>query len=95
MSLVMSFFEDHGDVEAELESIYKFRKEVQHVEREYLELRILLRDAESALRADPANGEMLVRVHHYKRRLEDLENQYPWISSGYSREIGLWAPPAG
>jgi len=30
----MSFFEDHGDVEAELESIYKFRKEVQHVERE-------------------------------------------------------------
>jgi hypothetical protein len=34
---IMSFFEDHGDVEAELESIYKFRKEVQYVEREYLE----------------------------------------------------------
>ena len=30
---VMSFFEDHGDVGAELERIYKFRKEVQHVER--------------------------------------------------------------
>ena len=95
MSFVMSFFEDHGDVEAELESIYKFRKEVQHVEREYLELRILLRDAEAALRADLENGDMRVRVHHYKRRLKDLENQCSWISSGTSREIGLWAPPAG
>ena len=95
MSLVMSFFEDHGDVEAELESIYQFRKEVQHVEREYLELRILLRDAEAALRADAENGETRVRVHHYKRRLEDLENHYSWISSGTSREIGLCAPPAG
>ena len=95
MSFVMSFFEDHGDVEAELESIYKFRKEVQHVEREYLELRILLRDAEAALRADLENGDMRVRVHHYKRRLKDLENQYSWISSGTSREIGLWALPAG
>jgi len=91
----MSFFEDHGDVEAELESIYKFRKEIQHVEREYLELRILLRDAEAALRADLENGDMRVRVHHYKRRLEDLESQYSWIASGTSREIGLWAPPAG
>ena len=54
---VMSFFEDHGDVSAELERIYKFRKEVQHVEREYLELRILLRDAEAALAAHaPAPG---------------------------------------
>jgi hypothetical protein len=91
----MSFFEDHGDVEAELERIYKFRKEVQHVEREYLELRILLRDAEAALRADPEDGEKRVRVHHYKTRLEDLERLYPWICSGNSREIGLWAPPAG
>jgi hypothetical protein len=92
---VMSFFEDHGDVGVELERIYKFRKEVQHVEREYLELRILLRDAEAALRADPDNGEKRVRVHHCKNRLEDLERQHPWISSGYAREIGLWAPPAG
>ena len=84
---VMSFFEDHGDVGAELERIYKFRKEVQHVEREY--------DAEAALRADPEDGEKRVRVHHYQTRLEDLERQHPWISSGNAREIGLWAPPAG
>ena len=78
-----------------LRRIHKFRQEVQHVEREYLELRTLLRDAEAALRADPEDGEKRVRVHHYKRRLEDLEGKYPWISSGNAREIGLWAPPAG
>jgi hypothetical protein len=61
---VMSFFEDHGDVGAELERIHKFRKEVQHVEREHLELRIILRDAEAALRDDPEDGEKPVRVHH-------------------------------
>ena len=92
---IVSFFEDHGDVEAELESIYKFRKEVQYVEREYLELRILLRDAEAALRADPEDGEKCARVQHYKGRLEDFERKHPWISPGQAREIGLWAPPAG
>ena len=93
--MVMSFFEDHGDVEAELERIYKFRKAVQHVEREYLELRIFCRDADAALRANPKDEQKRVRVQHYKRRLEDLERQHPWICSGNAREIGLWAPPAG
>jgi len=86
---------DYNDPEWLLERIHQFRQEVRDVEREYLELRILLRDAEAALRADAENGETRVRVHHYKRRLEDLENHYSWISSGTSREIGLWAPPAG
>jgi hypothetical protein len=78
-----------------LRRIHKFRKEVQHVEREYLELRTLLRDAEAALRADPENGDMRVRVHHYKRRMEDLENRFPWLVSGKAPEIAFWAPPAG
>ena len=92
---VMSFFEDHGDVGAELERIYKFRKEVQHVEREYLELRILLRDAEAALRADPEDGDMRVRVHYLKGRIEDLEKRHPWLVSRKAPEIAFWAPPAG
>jgi hypothetical protein len=70
-------------------------KSSRNVERNYLELGILLHDAETALRADPEDGEKRVRVHHCKNRLEDLERQHPWISSGYAREIGLWAPPAG
>jgi hypothetical protein len=78
-----------------LRRIHKFRQEVQHVEREYLELRTLLRDAEAALRADPENGDMRVRVHHYKRRMEDLESRFSWLVSGKAPEIAFWAPPAG
>jgi polyhydroxyalkanoate synthesis regulator phasin len=92
---VMSLLSDYGEVDALLERIYKFRREVQHVEQEYLELRILLRDAEATLRADPEDGEILVKVSYLKKRLEDLERRHPWIASGKAREIGLWAPPAG
>lgn len=93
--MVMTLPTDYGDVEWLLERIHKFRQEYQHVEGEYLELRILLRDAEAALRADPEDGEMRLRVHHFKGRLKDLERRYPWLSSGKAPEIAFWAPPAG
>ena len=78
-----------------LRRIHKFRREVQHIEREYLELRTLLRDAEAALRADPEDGEMRVRVHYLKGRMKDLEKRYPWLVSRKAPEISFWAPPAG
>jgi len=90
-----TFPPDIRDPDWLLRRIHKFRQEVQHVEREYLELRTLLRDAEAALRADPENGDMRVRVHHYKRRMEDLESRFPWLVSGKAPEIAFWAPPAG
>jgi hypothetical protein len=93
--MVMSSSIDYGDPNWMLRRIHKFRKEVQHVEREYLELRVLLRDAEAALRTDPEDGEMHLRVHHYKRRLEDLEERYSWLTSDKAPEIAFWAPPAG
>ena len=78
-----------------LRRIHKFRQEVQHVEREYLELRTHLRDAEAALRADSEDGEMRVRVHYLKGRMEDLEKRHPWLVSRKAPEIAFWAPPAG
>ena len=78
-----------------LRRIHKFRKEVQHVEAEYLELRTVLRDAEAALRADPEDGEMRVRIHYLKGRIEDLEKRHPWLVSRKAPEIAFWAPPAG
>jgi hypothetical protein len=78
-----------------LRRIHKFRKEVQHVEREYLELRTLLRDAEAALRSDPEDEEMRIRVHYLKGRIEDLEKRHAWLVSGKAPEIAFWAPPAG
>ena len=78
-----------------LRRIHKFRKEVQHVEQEYLELRTVLRDAEAALRADPEDGEMRVRIHYLKGRIEHLEKRHPWLVSRKAPEIAFWAPPAG
>jgi hypothetical protein len=86
---------DYSDPEWLLERIHRFHKEVRDVEREYLELRVLLRDAEADLRADPDDGNMRVRVHHYQRRLEDFENRFPWLVSRKAPEIAFWAPPAG
>jgi len=54
-----------------------------------------LRDAEAALRADPEDGEMRVRVHYLKGRMEDLEKRHSWLVSGKAPEIAFWAPPAG
>ena len=86
---------DYGDVDWVLERLSKFHKEHQHVEREYLELRILLRDAETALRAEPEDENMRVRVYYLKRRLEELERRHPWIASGTPPEIAFWVPPSG
>ena len=86
---------DYGDVDWVLERLCDFHKEYQHVEGEYLELRILLRDAETALRAEPEDGDMRVKVYYLKRRLEDLERRHPWIASGTPPEIAFWVPPSG
>jgi hypothetical protein len=86
---------DYGDEDWLLERLSKFHREYQHVEREYLELRILLRDAETALRAEPEDEDMRVRVYYLKRRLEELERRHPWIASGTPPEIAFWVPPSG
>jgi hypothetical protein len=92
---VMTIPVDYGDVDWLLERLSKFHREYQHVEREYLELRTLLRDAEAALRAEPEDESMRVRVAYFKRRLEDLEARHPWIASGRPPEIAYWVPLSG
>jgi hypothetical protein len=92
---IMTIPVDYGDADWLLERLSKFHNEYQQVEREYLELRILLRDAEAALRAEPEDGNMRVRVSYLKRRLEDLEGKYPWITSGKPPEIAFWIPLSG
>jgi hypothetical protein len=78
-----------------LEEIQCFRKEALGVEREYLELRALLRDAEADLRDDPKNEEIKARVKYLSRRLGDLEKRFQWIVYDTPIEIALWAPPHG
>ena len=69
------------------ERIYNYRRGIQYLEREYLDLRIRLRDAEADLRLDSKNRELKAQVDYLKVRLKDLESRYPWISSGRHSEI--------
>ena len=86
---------DYGDVDWLLARLSSFHQEYQHVEREYLELRVLLRDAETALKAVPEDEDRRVRVYYLQTRLEEIEGKYPWIVSGKPPEIAFWAPPPG
>ena len=77
------------------ERIYHYRRRVQHLEREYLDLRIRLRDAEADLRSDAQNQELKERVDYLKGRMKDLEDRYSWIATGRPSEIPFWVLPAG
>jgi hypothetical protein len=75
------------------EKQYDHRRRVQHLEREYLDLRIRLRDAEAKLRSDPKNQELKGQTDYLKDRLSDLEDRYPQISTGWP-EIPFWITPS-
>jgi hypothetical protein len=74
---------------------WQHRNSIQHLEREYLDLRIQLRDAEANLRSDPKNTELMSRVDYLKTRIKDFEDKYTWISTGRPAEIPFWVMPAG
>jgi hypothetical protein len=82
--------------ESELfEWIYDYRRRIQYLEREYLDLRVRLRNAEAGLRSDTENRELQAQIEYLKSRLKDLESRYPWISTGRPSEIPFWILPAG
>jgi hypothetical protein len=75
------------------EDYKNFRQKALPLEREYLELRVLLRDAEKVLRDEPENDYNQAKVRYLKNRLKDLEEQAPWLVSGLLPEYGLWGVP--
>ena len=70
--------------------IWHSRNSVQHIEREYRERRVRLRDAETDLRSDSQNQGLIAQVDYLKNRLKDLESRYPWVSTGRPSEIPFW-----
>jgi hypothetical protein len=74
---------------------WQHRNSIQHLEREYLDLRVQLRDVEAELRSDPQNPDLTARVNYLKNRIDDLEKRYTWISTGRAAEIPFWVLPAG
>ncbi len=79
----------------EMEDFQLYQKEVRRLEGEYLEIRILLRDAEQDYRKDPENEYLEAKVKYLQKRLKDLESQGARLAADHPPEISLFAPPHG
>lgn len=79
----------------EMEDFQTYQNEVRVLEGEYLEIRVLLRDAEARLRADPDSEYLKAKVKYLKKRQLDLEKLGPRLAADHPLEISLWAPPHG
>jgi hypothetical protein len=79
----------------EMQDFQNLRTEVKRLEKEYLELRILLRDAEADLRTDPNSEYFIAKVKYFGKRLKNIEKMAPRLASDYPLEIALFGPPHG
>jgi hypothetical protein len=79
----------------EMEEFQNYQKEVRRIEREYLEIRILLRDAEEDFRKDPGSEYLEAKVKYLQKRLKELESQAARLAADHPLEISLFAPPHG
>jgi hypothetical protein len=87
----MWFFDEAG----ELQDYQALRRQVRPLEREYLELRVLLRDAAAALKAKPQDEYLQAKVKYLSKRCQDLEKKYPYLVAEFPIEVALFAPPHG
>ena len=79
----------------EMEDFQNYQKEVRRIEREYLEIRVLLRDAEADYQKDPGSEYLTAKVKYLQKRLTDLESKAARLASDHPLEISLFAPPHG
>lgn len=87
----MWFYDEAGEMEE-----YKLlQKYVRTVEREYLELRNILGDAQEALRTDPQSQEFQAKVQYLEKRIKGLEEKNPWLFWDTPIEVALFSPPHG
>ena len=66
------YFYDETDDWPEYDSI---KQDIHLLENEYLESRKLLREAESAIRTDPADKNLRAKVDELKNKVKDIERR--------------------
>ncbi len=71
------------------------RGEIKRLEKEYLDIRIQLRDTEADLRSDPDSEYLQAKVKYLSKRLKDIEKKGPRLAADHPLEIALFAPPHG
>jgi phage-related minor tail protein len=79
----------------EMQDFQALRHEIKRLEKEYLDLRTLLRDAEEGLRSDSANEYLRAKVKYLNKRIKDIEKKGPRLAADHPLEISLFAPPHG
>jgi hypothetical protein len=90
-AMSMYFYDEAG----EMEEYQLLQKQIRAVEKEYLELRVVLREAQEALRGEPQSEECKARVQYLEKRLKDLEKKNPWLTWDTPVEVALFSPPHG
>jgi hypothetical protein len=83
------------DEAEEIKAFQALRKEIRSLEKEYLELRKLLSNTEQALRTDPDSEYLKAKMLYFKKRIKDLDQKPPRLSSYVPLEYALWGPPHG
>jgi uncharacterized protein (UPF0305 family) len=83
------------DEASELKDYQALRRQARPLEREYLELRVLLRDAAAALKRQPRDEYLQAKVKYLTKRCRDLEEQNPYLVAEFPLEVALFAPPHG
>lgn len=87
----MWFFDEAGEM-VEYQILHK---QVRTVEREYLELQAVLRQAQEDLRTEPQSQEFQARVQYLAKRIKHMEEKYPWLLWDTPIEMALFSPPHG
>ncbi|MBM4284176.1 MAG: hypothetical protein FJ128_02850 [Deltaproteobacteria bacterium] len=87
----MWFYDEAGEM-AEYRLV---KQKVQAVEREYLELRVVHREASQALTENPEDPNLQAKVRYLEKRLRHLEEHNPWLTWETPVEVALFSPPHG
>ncbi len=79
----------------ELEGFNNLREAVKRLEKEYLDLRIQLRDTQRNLRSDPDNEYLQAKVKYLTKRQKDIEKKGPRLADDHPLEFTLFSTPHG
>ena len=79
----------------EMKDFQALRHDIKRLEKENLDLRIQLRDAEAGLRSDSDDEYLKAKVKYLNKRIKDLERKSPRLAADHPLEIALFAPPHG
>jgi phage-related minor tail protein len=79
----------------EMKDFKALRHDIKRLEKEYLDLRTQLRDAEVGLRSNSDNEYLRAKVKYLTKRIKDIEKKGPRLAADHPLEIALFAPPHG